>query len=105
MGGSPFPSMLLVVICVTAVCSIIQLQQIYGNLFFSNQWNHNIMHLPPPPPLNWNNAQDVHVIAIDYWNHNGESKGHVYPYLASCITFSCLFTCTVLLICLGPNLG
>ena len=83
----------------------------YGNnvLFFSKQCNNNIIN-PIPPMLSGNNgtnlyAEDVHIIAFDYWNHNGESKGHAYPYLASCITLSCLFTTTVLLICLGPQLG
>ena len=107
MVGSQYPWLLLVTI-VTIICSIIQFEHIYNNLFFSNRWENH--PLGPPPPLSWNNsinmyAEDVHVIAFDYWNHNGEAKGHVYPYLASCITFSCLFTCTVLLICLGPNLG
>ena len=97
--------MFLVTIIVTIYCSVLQFDYIYGNLCFSNQWNNPIS--PPPPFLSWKNhsEESIHIIAIDYWNHNGESKGHVYPYLASCITFSCLFTVTVLLICLGPELG
>ena len=108
MKGSQYPLMFLVTIIVIIYCTVIQLEYLYGNLYCPNQWNNNMMSsIPPPPPLLWKNhaEEGIHVIAIDYWNHNAESKGHVYPYLASCITFSCLFTVTVLLICLGPLLG
>jgi hypothetical protein len=85
-------------LCVLGTCLFL-----FGEYFHAA--NHALFRVgptPPPPPLLTPTTQPH--IAYEFWNTN-ESKGHVYPYLASFITFSCLLMTLILLIVCGGNLG
>ena len=87
VDAHPYHALLL---CALGACMFL-FGEFYGGLSPGSQ---------PPPP----SSPFAPIIAYELWNTN-ESKGHVYPYLASFITFSCLLMTLILLIICGPELG
>lgn len=50
------------------------------------------------------NMKDESAVIVDFYITNSTSH-HIYPYLASFITFVCIFTSLMMVICFAPLLG